>query len=166
MIRDPGSGLCTPCRLLNGSDSKLCSTSDPTRCDSDYQCRDGFYCSSLTGQCTTCTINGCLRCSDDASKCNECSPGYWDASEPINNERYRASTVEDRSELEELPMDCQPCIDKHCLMCDISYGAACEVCSDGYFLDRKTKRCRAVGVAFCCFCCWCCCCCCSLLPPQ
>lgn len=147
---DPASGLCVPCRHANASTYGSCSRKDATRCDYGSDCADGFFCHNVTGQCTPCAHIGCRQCEDGAQpgECTSCLPGYWDASEPINNGRYRASTVEDRSELthptlDELPTECQPCIDKHCLVCDISYGAACEVCSDGYFLDRRTKRCRA-----------------------
>lgn len=145
---DPASGLCVPCRLENAGTSASCSDSDATRCDEDGQCLAGWYCHNVTGQCTACPAAGCADCSSDApDQCTQCLPGYWDASVPINAQNYRASTAmnDQLVQLEELPPECEPCADPNCLACDASWGATCERCADGYFLDSATKLCRAVG---------------------
>lgn len=141
MSLDPGTGLCGPCQV-GPAQPRYCTHEDRTRCINGL-CSPGFYCHNATGQCTSCPFKGCFSCDDDADECSACMPGFWDTSQPIRDEQYRAST--DWDNVENLPIDCQPCIDDHCLVCDNSYGAACEMCSDGYFLDRQTKRCRSVG---------------------
>ena len=147
MALDPATGLCAPCRLANASSDGSCSHADPARCDDDDQCAQGFFCHNVTGQCTACVQPGCSSCTASGA-CTDCLPGYWDAAEPINEQRYRQSpftSPDQRASFQQLPTECKPCADAHCLACDGSRGAACERCMDGYFLDRATKLCKPVG---------------------
>ncbi len=153
MAPDPGTGLCVPCRQANASTHEYCSETDATRCGGGTDCAAGFYCHNVTGQCTPCPQAGCLSCGDVAAptpgNCSECLPGYWDASRPINERRARTSPVTESGRqydaFQDVPTECKPCSDTNCLICDTSWGAACERCADGYFLDSATKLCRAVG---------------------
>lgn len=159
MAPDRGSGLCVPCRQANASTHLVfgsCSSTDATRCESgEWDCAGSFYCNNATGQCTSCPQAGCRRCEDGAQpgECYECLPGYWDTSQPINEQRYRASPLTDHTErmasFTKVPTECKPCNNANCLKCQSSLGAACERCADGYFLDRSTKLCRAVGDCSC-----------------
>lgn len=142
MAPDLGTGMCTPCRLVNARDNTTCSEKDAARCDYDDDCAEGFYCHNVTGQCTACPATSCKACyNPEPQKCSECLHGYWDASQPIDDRAYTGRS--------DGPTNCEPCDDTNCLICTISRGAACELCADGYFLDFQAKRCRAVGG-----CCW------------
>ncbi|PRW51117.1 Insulin-like growth factor binding N-terminal [Chlorella sorokiniana] len=100
MAPDPTTGLCVLCRLANARTNASCSAADATRCDDYYQCAEGFYCHNVTGQCTACPEAGCASCHNVISPdgCTECMPGYWDASQPIIKQKYRASPLTDLGE--------------------------------------------------------------------
>lgn len=164
MAPDPATSLCTPCRQAHARQPyPYCSETDATRCgDGIWDCADGYFCQNVTGQCMSCVHPGCETCSNgtEPGDCTACLPGWWDASRPINEAKYRASPLTNQTErsasFQDVPTECKPCGDPHCLVCDISHGASCERCADGFFLDRKTKLCRSVGLCCrCrCRCCW------------
>lgn len=146
MAPDPSTGVCVPCREIPNGRPGACSRADATRCRFSDHCLDGFFCHNVTGQCNACPGVGCSTCNETLpNDCEECLPRYWDSSQPLDAQRYRVRPFTDLSQ--RLPASCQPCADPNCLACQLSFGAACERCDDGYFLDASTKRCRPVGGA-------------------
>ena len=108
------TGLCYDC----SHDCKTCLY-NATNCTS---CSSGTFLSFVNryGSCEPCSVN-CLECKDHFDRCTSC-PSYYRL-----NSRYEC-------EVSYCPLS-------NCQQCEKYNATRCQLCSQGYYADKNTKKC-------------------------